>query len=221
MTLLRASVLLIAFAVAALCMFPLRLAWAAAETPDELYVETVRGTIWSGELSGVTWRGVTLGDLAITSSILDRPGDLVMTARSDAGPLAAASIPLSARGSVVENVTASADLAALLPGALAGVHLDIREAGITLDGGWCVAAHGEVAIDAIPAQGVPAFDGRLACRNGLIESVLASPDGLHRLTISMTAGASDADPVVTEASPATQLWLAALGIPFMSPEVAP
>ena len=221
MTLLRASALVIAFVVAALCMFPLRLAWAAAETPDDLHVESVRGTIWSGELSGVTWRGAVLGDLAITSSILDRPGDLVLTARSDTGPLAAASIPLSSRGSVVDDVTATSDLAALLPGALAGVHLAIREAGITVDGGRCVEAHGAVAIDAIPAQGVPAFDGRLACRNGRIETALASADELHRLTISMAAGASDTDPVVTEASPATQLWLAALGIPFTPPEAAP
>ena len=107
MIILRSCALLAAFAVTAIAVLPLRLAWAGAGASADLHVDSISGSIWSGELSGVEWRGVALGDLVITSSALDRPGDLVLKAGSETGPLASASVPLSSRGQVVDDISAS------------------------------------------------------------------------------------------------------------------
>lgn len=217
MTLLRIFTLMAAFAITAVAFLPLRLAWAGA--PAAMHVDAVRGTIWSGELSGVTWRGVALGDLAITSSALDRPGDLLMKARSEAGPLTTATVSLSSRGSTVEDIAASVELATILPGAPAGARVRLDDGSIALEGDRCVSASGKVATDAAPAHGVPAFDGRLDCRDGQISVTVSSSDGVHQLTMRMAPGANTR-PVVTEASAATQLWLAALGIPIAATEAS-
>ena len=81
-----------------------------------------------------------------------------------------------------------------------------------VDNGRCVTASGNIATDAIPAQGVPAFAGQVECRDGHIIATATSTDRLHRLTIRIALSA-ETRPVVIEASPTTQLWLAALGIP--------
>jgi hypothetical protein len=213
MTLLRIFTLVAAFAIAAIAIVPLRLAWAGASAPADLHVSAVRGTIWSGELSGVTWRGVALGNLAITSSALDPPGDLVLKAGSESGPLLSAAISLSSRGRAVEDIAASVDLATILPGAPAGARLTLEDGSIAFEGDQCVSAAGNITTDAAPAQGVPAFSGQLGCHDGELSATVSSADGLHRLTLQMGLGAN-ARPVATEASAATQLWLAAIGIPM-------
>lgn len=217
MIILRVSLLLAAFAVSAVWLMPLRFAWAAAEPPVGLSIQGVRGTIWSGQLSGVTWRGFALGDLAITSSALARPGDLIMTARSETGPLESATISLSSRGSALEDVMAVVGLTSVLPGAPAGARLTLDNGAIALRGDQCVSASGRITTDAVASQSVPAFEGQLACKDGQVFATAASADGLHRLTIKMGLSGEAARPVVTEASAATQLWLAALGIPVASP----
>lgn len=217
MILVRASALLIAFALTALLFFPLRFAWAATDSAGALQAQDARGTVWSGELTSVTWRGIPLGDLNIASSVLERPGDIMVSVRSDTGPLKTATLPLSSRGSAIENATAEMALAAVLPGAPAGARVTLSDGSISLDGERCVSANGKIATDAIPAQGVPAFDGRLECRDGSLLVTAASIDGAHQITIRMSLNA-EAQPAVTEASPATQLWLAALGVPVGAPE---
>src|SRR3990167_3147738 len=112
MMLLRVSALLVAFALTAICVLPLRFAWAAADSPPGLRVGATHGTIWSGQLASVTWRGFDLGDLEITSSAFERPGDLIMTARSETGPLSSAALALSSRGRTIENIVGAVDLAA-------------------------------------------------------------------------------------------------------------
>lgn len=217
MIVLRSCVLLAAFAVTAIAVLPLRLAWAGAGAPADLHVDAIRGTIWSGEFSGVTWRGVALGDLVITSSALDRPGDLVLKARSEAGPLKSATVPLSSRGQVVDDISASVDLSTIITGAPAGARLTLEQGSIALQGNRCIRASGSIATDAAPAHGLPAFAGQLGCRDGLLSTTLSSADGLHQLTMNMGPGAG-ARLVVTEASAATQLWLATAGIPVVAAE---
>lgn len=214
---LRLLALMAAFAVAAIAFMPLRLAWAAADTGADVQVDAIRGTIWSGELSGVTWRGVAFGDLAVTSSALDRPGDLVIRARSDAGPLSSAAILMSSRGSIVEEIAASVELAALLPGVPAGLRLRLEEGSITLAGDRCTSAAGRITTDASPTQAIPAFAGQLECREGKLSASVSSSDGVHQLTAQVGLGAN-ASPTVTGASAATQLWLSAMGIPVSAAE---
>jgi Type II secretion system (T2SS), protein N len=214
---LRSCALLAAFAVTAIAVLPLRLAWAGAGASADLHVDSIRGTIWSGELSGVEWRGVALGDLVITSSVLDRPGDLVLKAGSETGPLTSATVPLSSRGQVVDDISASVELATIMAGAPAGARLSLDEGSIALQGDRCISASGSIATDPAPAHGLPAFAGQLGCRDGLLSTTLSSADGLHQLTVSMGLGV-EARLVVTEASAATQLWLATAGIPMMAPE---
>ncbi len=217
MIILRISLLLAAFAVTAICLMPLRFAWAAADAPAGLRVDGVRGTIWSGQLSGVTWRGVALGDLAITSSALTRPGDIVITAQSETGPLRSAAISLSSRGSTLEDISAVVGLSSVVPGAPTEARLTLEDGNITLQDDQCVSASGRIATDAVVAQGVPAFQGELTCFDGQFSATAASVDGLHRLTVRIGMSGEATRPVVTEASAATQVWLAALGIPVASP----
>lgn len=216
MILVRASVLLTAFAATALCLFPLRFAWAAANSPAALQAEDARGTVWSGELFGVTWRGMALGDLSIASNAFERPGDVMLTVRSETGPLKTAALPLSSRGNEIVGIAADMSLASIVPGAPANSRIHLSEGSIKLDGDRCVSANGKIATDAIPTQGVPPFDGRLKCQDGSLFVVAASGDGAHQVTIRMGLNQT-ANPTVTEASPATQLWLAALGIPVAAP----
>jgi hypothetical protein len=217
MIVLRLFVLVAAFAITAIVVLPLRLAWAGAGAPADLHVDAVRGTIWSGELLGVTWRGIGLGDLAVTSSAFDRPGDLVLNARSDTGPITSIAVPLSSHGSVAERITASMDLAAVLPGAPAGARLRLDHGSITLKGDRCVSASGTINVNAVPTQAMPAFNGGLDCSGGALTASVASADSLHKLTLQVALSANSR-PVVTQASAASQLWLAAMGIPIAAPE---
>jgi len=166
----------------------------------------------------VTWRGIALGNLSITSSAFDRVGDLVLTVRSGDGPLTSAAIPLSSRGNVIDGIAASMDLAALFSGAPANKRLLLTDGSLTLKGERCISARGKIATDAIPAQGVPAFDGRLECRQGQVYATAVSADGLHSLTIRLEMTEHDGHPSVIQASAATQIWLASLGIPVGPPE---
>lgn len=212
MMLLRISALIVAFAFTAICVLPLRFAWAAAGAQTGLHVTATHGTIWSGQLANVTWRGLELGNLEITSSVFERPGDLIVRARSETGPLSSAAFALSSRGRTIENIVGAVDLAAILPNAPPNARMKIDDGKITVDDHRCVTASGNVSTDAIPAQGLPAVVGQLECRDGHIIAMATSADRLHHLTIRISLSA-DTRPAVIEASPATQLWLAALGIP--------
>jgi hypothetical protein len=219
MTALRASFIFLAFVVTALAQLPLRIVWAASGAPADMRFEAIHGTLWTGKLSGVNWRGFNLGDLATTSSLIDRLGDVMLRVRSEAGPLRSAAMQLSSGGAKIEDIGLVVDLADVLPGAPAGARLRLSDGAAVLDGAACRSASGSVLTDAVPGQGIPAFAGALECLSGRFAARLSSADGVHRLAVALDRNGGAPGLKVIEASAATTLWLSALGIGISAGEV--
>jgi general secretion pathway protein N len=215
---LRIAVLVVMFAVTLLALLPLRFAWAAAQPARDLEVASVTGTVWSGELRDVRWRGVELGDLHVTSSLIDRPGDLTLHVKSREGLLKSASVATSSTGSAIENLTIAVELSRLFSGASPGATLRLTDGALALDGAACRTAKGRVTTDEIRTQGLPALEGTIACEKGQLVMSLASFNRAQRLAISIDLALAEPKLVVEDADLVTATWLASMGIPLTTTE---
>jgi hypothetical protein len=112
-------------------------------------------------------------------------------------------------GFTISEATVELALSDVVAGAPANLSASITNAAVSLQGGRCTRAAGQIASPPAPALGLPAFGGVLACDRGAI---------LARLS-------SEAGDVVLELSPLTYRTastlllpaLAALGIPASPP----
>lgn len=206
---LRGGALVLAFVIALAAMFPLRMAWDAADAPADLTVGDASGTIWSGQLRHVAWRGVALGDFQTSISPLDVLPSPALRLAGGSGPLKSAIMRGDGGGFTISEATVALALSDVVAGAPANLSASITNAAVSLQGGRCTRAAGQIVSPPAPALGLPAFGGVLACDRGAI---------LARLS-------SEAGDVVLELSPLTYRTastlllpaLAALGIPASPP----
>ncbi len=196
-----------AFVVAAIALAPMRTAWAVVGAPAGVSVERIGGTIWSGELIGVSWRGVGLGDFRSSLSLLTRPGNIVLHLVSGEGPVKAATLSTSG-GGALENVFAAFNLADLVPSIAGEARTMLRDGYASFDGAACRNAGGRVTVAAIPQYGLPELNGDLSCARGDLVASLASADGVY--SVSAVIGPEGAR--ILAASPTAALLLPALGV---------
>jgi len=207
----RTVALVLAFALTALVLLPLRFAWAAATPSTGIEVSAITGTVWSGKLHDVSWRGIALGDMEISSSILERPGDLILHLRSK-GQLTSARLATSFNGFALEDVSGNIRLSSIFSQAPPEAMLRITKGGLTLDGESCRTATGRVTTDAIKSFGVPSLEGTVACEKGQLTLSLVSSNKSQSLKIAVDITTSAPKAIVVEADQATTIWLATMGI---------
>lgn len=211
MTWLRGAALLLAFALAAIVMFPLRMAWAAAP-PAGLGVAGIHGTIWAGRLTGVSWRGADLGDFDVSMSPFDLLPAPALRLTNGTGVLKQAVLRGAGDRIDIADAELTFPLAALSPLAPPDLAAQINGGAVTLADGQCTSAAGKIALPAAPSLGLPAFNGALACDKGLILAQLESTAG--NLMLELSSGFERIS--VRSASPPLELALGAIGIPVVA-----
>jgi hypothetical protein len=199
-----------AFAVAAIAMFPLRMAWAATSPPAGLSVAAVDGTVWSGSLTGVTWNGVSLGDFETSVSPLEIMPQPAVRLDRGTGPLKSAVLRAGGDTLQLSESHIRVDLHRLSPRLPRDLIATITDGAIVLRAGACASASGRIAIPAAPAAPLPALTGTLSCAHGAIVARLTSDAGDVELVAS---GEDFAHVGWRGASPALAVALLATGLP--------
>lgn len=210
---LRGSALVLAFIIALVAMFPLRVAWDAARAPADLTLGEASGTIWSGQLRRVAWRGVAMGDFDASLSPMDLLPSPALRLANGSGPLKSAIVRGDGSGFTMSDATIRLALGDVVAGAPADLSASITNAAVSLQGERCTGAAGMIVSPPAPGLGLPAFDGLLACDRGVILARLSSEAGDVVVEISP----SRATLAYRSASAALVPALAALGIPAAQP----
>jgi general secretion pathway protein N len=205
----RGGALVLAFVIALAVMFPLRMAWDAARAPSDLTLGEASGTIWSGQLRGVAWRGVALGDFDASLSPLDLLPSPTLRLANGSGLLKSAMVRGDQGGFTLSDATIRLALGDIVAGAPADLFASITNAAVSLQGERCTHAAGLIEIPPAPAFGLPAFAGALACDRGVILARLSSEAGDAVLEL----GPGQDTPAYRSASAALQPALAALRLP--------
>lgn len=207
---LRGAGLVLAFLVAAVAMFPLRMGLDVAQAPADLTVGDANGTIWSGRLRDVEWRGVALGDFETSISPLDLLPSPALRLTNGSGSLQSALVRSDRDGLAISEAAIRLVLADVVDGAPPNLSATITNGEVSLHSGRCTHAAGLIESPPAPALGLPAFAGALACDRGALLARLTSKAGDVVLEISPTLA-------YRTASPALQPALAALGISAARP----
>lgn len=190
-------------------MFPLRIALDAAPPLADLTVGEASGTIWSGRLNGVEFRGVALGDFETSLSALDLLPSPALRIANGSGVLKSATVRSDGDAFEMSGAVITLPLADIVSGAPPDIAAAISEGAVSLRGGRCMRAAGRIESPSAPALGLPAFRGALACDRGALLARLESAAGEVVLEISPDLNRL----AYRAASPALQIALAALGIP--------
>lgn len=198
-----------AFAVAAIAMFPLRMALAATPPAAGLSVAAVDGTVWSGSVTGVIWRGVSLGDFETSVSPLDGLLQPAVRLMKGTGPLKAALLRADGDTLALSEADIRVELHRLSSRLPRDILARITDGAITLRAGACQNASGAIATPAAPSANLPAFAGTLACERGALVARLSSNLGAVEL---VTSGENFAHVGWRNASPALAVALIAAGL---------
>jgi len=201
------------FAVAAAAMFPLRMAWAAA-APSGLFVTTLEGSVWSGSLTGVSWRGLSLGDFETSVSPMDLLPQPAVRLSRGTGLLKSALLRADGDTLDLREADIRVELNRISPHLPREVIARITNGAIVMRAGACLSAAGGIATPAAPSVDLPAFTGVLSCERGALVAHLASNLGDVELVAS---GTNFATIGWRGASPALAIALIAAGLPAAAP----
>jgi hypothetical protein len=179
MKLVRIAFVAAAFLIAAVALAPLRFIIEAADMRvRDVEIGAVSGTIWSGELQDVRWRGAPLGDLQVGASLAGlMQGRLQMDLESTDGAVREGSWIVGADGGRFERLKGTFMLNRLVPGAPAGAFVSFLGGGGRLEGGRCADAHGRILVDGLEAAGLQALEGSVRCEAGRIALALIPATG--------------------------------------------
>ena len=184
MTAIRRAALFAAALLVLLVVFaPLRWAMDRLGLEDQgLSAAEVRGTVWSGRLTGASWRGLHLGEAHVglrpLPLLLGRTRMVIETDEGGPNPGRAVLV----RGGGVSGLTeATLNVPVQLMNAPLPLQGQLRMAGVTVlfRDGRCEQAQGRIATDILQRsaeflqwQG-PELSGSLACRGGALVAPLA------------------------------------------------
>ena|GEM_PF-5264544 len=203
-------VLLIAFALAGVLMFPLRVAWMMTPAISGLGVQDIGGTVWNGRAAGVTWRGIELGDFAVSLSPLDLLPSPKISIAQGTGLLTSASVRAAGSTLAVTDVILALPLATLDGRLPETAIVRLKNGAIDLDQSDCLRASGQVVVDDAGQTGLGALTGELSCDRDHIIVTLSSPAGGQAVLAARLDGAGGA--FIREASPELALILAGIGL---------
>lgn len=206
-------VLAVVFVIAAVAMFPLRVVWDAASAPADLSVSNATGTVWSGRLETVTWRGVALGDFDAALSPLDLLHGPAARLSNGSGPLKSARLHASGGSVSLSEAIISVRLADLVSNAPAELIARISDGAVDLREGVCISAAGRIEAPPAPSLGLPAFRGDLSCEGGAFLARMESETGQAVLELGPALDRIG----YRSASPTLAIALAAIGIPAAMP----
>ena len=209
MMMFRILVPLTAFAVAAVAMLPLRVAWAVAPASSDLGVRALEGTVWSGQAIGVSWGGVEFGDFHASVNLFDIVPSPLVRLNEGTGPVKAVSVRAGGGGLSIAELEARIPLSMLDSRLPRTSELRILDGRTELSGGGCTHASGHINMDPAPQLALPAVSGQLSCNAGVVLASIATQEG-SRATIALAADLR-AFPVVRDATPDLAQVLAALG----------
>lgn len=214
---LRIAAVALAFLVAAVALFPLRMAWSAASPGAGLSVASVDGTIWAGRVTGVVWRGQALGDFDTSLSLADLLPQPAVRLVNGTGALETALLRASNGTLTVSDADVRLPLAALAPQLNTEGIVRISDASFAMRGEACTAASGRIDTPAVPALSLPATAGALACDNGALLARLSSDAGDAVLALEDLSAAGIS---WSSASAPLAVILVGLGIPQSAPAAA-
>ena len=210
---LRGGALVLAFVIALVAMFPLRMAWDAARAPADLTLGEASGTIWSGQLRRVAWRGAALGNFDASLSPLDLLPSPALRLANGSGPLKSAMVRSEGGGFTMSDATIRLALGNIVAGAPPDLSASITNVTVSLQGERCTQAGGLIESPSASALGLPAFAGVLACDRGVILARLSSEAG--DVVVEISPGRETL--TYRSASAGLLPALAALGIPAAQP----
>lgn len=202
--------LLIAFALAGLLMFPLRVAWMMTPVIPGLSVQDIGGTVWNGRAAGVTWRGIDLGDFDVSLSPLDLLPSPRIRVSQGTGPLTSASVSAAGSNLALTDVILALPLARFDGRLPESAIVRLKNGAIELYQSSCLRASGQVVVDDAGQTGLGALTGALSCDRDHVIVTLSSPAGGQAVLAARLDGAGGA--VIREASPELALILAGIGL---------
>ena len=173
------------FLSALVAFFPLRLAIAMGGLSSfPVTARAADGTIWAGRLRGVALDNVALGDFKTTVSAVDLlKGRFAFNLASLGADGARARVFATADGLGVEHLNA----ALAVPGAFAPLPIDtieLRDLDVSISGGKCRSAAGQVRVFLSPMIGTVSLGqqliGTVRCDGAAVLLPLASQSTLER-----------------------------------------
>lgn len=180
------------FLVALMLLVPLRMVLSdAALDRAGLAARDVRGSIWSGRLSGVQFGGAMIGDLDTRLSPLGLfAGEMRLAFQAVGDP----AIPFEGRIALSPRSTALAGARLTLP--MAGLMDPIPVESLRLDdvegrfsGGKCVGAEGRIQANiagSLPGLSLPGnLSGNLRCEDDALVMPLQSQSGMEKMTLRL------------------------------------
>lgn len=179
---------LLALALMLVATLPLRLVLAAGSGIDpgapDLSADGASGSIWSGRLHSVEWRGRALGDAALA---LDPLSLLVGVQRLELATPGFSADLLRGRRSGIDNINGrlQLDIDRPLPGLVA--HLSFDNASLLFSGGRCRQAGGAVEAElVVPGLGEPIrLQGPVRCDGDTGSIALASAPDAPRVEANL------------------------------------
>lgn len=198
------------FAIAAVAMLPLRVAWAMTPASSGLGARTVEGTVWNGRITGLVWSGIELGDFQTSASLFDvLPSPAVRLDRG-AGYLKSAAVRPGNGALSISDLELRVPLSMLDARLPATSELHIADGEAELAGSECTRAAGKIRVDPAPQLGLPELAGALSCNAGELLATLATQAGARATVVVPLDGRTL--PSVRDATPDLALALAASGI---------
>lgn len=197
------------FALAVLVTLPLAFVLRTLDLPASgVSFSRASGTVWNGEVAGLSWRGNDLGGAKISfrplSFLLGRLGATI--AFDGTGIIKGAGyVALTPRGVFVDDLSVSADVASLpilLP--LSG-QISVQIAHADLRRGGCARVEGAATTDALMHRPAglawrgPELSGPIECRDGAIVIPLKGGAESQAVAVAMTLGADGSFGIRVEA----------------------
>jgi hypothetical protein len=188
------------FLIFAIALFPLRFALAQArlETP-EFVIGDARGAVWNGELAGLSWQGLQLGDVDVALQPVRLLTGQVAMAFKSGGPVSSGVLAQSGSAWALDDLNGRIALAGVVAGLPpeASAYLTRGSLGLGADG--CLSASGVVSVDGLPSPAPARLEGDLACAGRALTAQLASPEGGGEINVRVAID-REAGPVITATS---------------------
>ncbi len=188
------------FVLCALALLPLRFAVAQVNPAGSgLDIADARGTIWRGGLSGLSWQGAGIGDVAVSLQPLRLISGQAALAFESGGPVSSGVLAPAGAGWAFDNLNGRIALANVAGGMPPEASVYLTRGAVMLDGGGCKSAAGVISIDGLPSPAPARLEGELGCDNGQLTARLASPEGGGAIDARITIGGA-AGPAITATS---------------------
>ena len=174
---LRILAVLIGLLAVGIWLLPLRFVTNMANLEAAgISASAVNGSVWNGELEGLTIRGAALGDVNVATDPISMITGAPKLSFRSSGPISQGAVTVRSNGPRFSNLRGQIALTQLDPQAPSGAVATFIDASLDLSANACTEASGQARIVGMAAAGMPDMSGPISCEEGRVRLSL-TPDG--------------------------------------------